>query len=106
MLSTPETLQMSPGSMPSQCKFEPPGKSYWALDTKASYGNGLFVLKPGAFCSMPPGVRHEVSNPSKTNEAFFLLVHASMKQESVTQQNSALVDGRLCGRECCNTTRQ
>ena len=40
-------------------------------------GNGLFVLKPGAFCSMPPGVRHEVSNPSKTDEAFFLLVHAS-----------------------------
>jgi mannose-6-phosphate isomerase-like protein (cupin superfamily) len=40
-------------------------------------GNGLFVLKPGAFCSMPPGVRHEVSNPSKTDAAFFLLVHAS-----------------------------
>ena len=40
-------------------------------------GNGLFVLKPGAFCSMPPGVRHEISNPSGTDVAFFLLVHAS-----------------------------
>jgi mannose-6-phosphate isomerase-like protein (cupin superfamily) len=40
-------------------------------------GNGLFMLKPGAFCSVPPGVRHEVSNPSVTDEAFFLLVHAS-----------------------------
>ena len=40
-------------------------------------GNGLFRLKPGAFCSVPPGVRHEVSNPSMTDEAFFLLVHAS-----------------------------
>jgi len=39
-------------------------------------GNGLFVLKPGAFCSMPPGVRHEISNPSKTDAAFFLLVHS------------------------------
>jgi len=35
------------------------------------------ALKPGAFCSMPPGVRHEVSNPSKTDEALFLIVHAS-----------------------------
>jgi len=41
------------------------------------HGNGLFMLKPGAFCSVPPGVRHEVSNPSMTDEAFFLLVHAS-----------------------------
>jgi len=41
------------------------------------HGNGLFVLKPGAFCSMPPGVRHEVFNPSMTDEGFFLLVHAS-----------------------------
>ncbi len=44
---------------------------------ESQHGNGLFVLKPGAFCSMPPGVRHEVSNPSNTDEAFFLLVHAS-----------------------------
>ncbi len=44
---------------------------------EGQHGNGLFVLKPGAFCSMPPGVRHEVSNPSNTDEAFFLLVHAS-----------------------------
>ena len=40
------------------------------------YGNGLFVLRPGAFCSVPPGVRHEVSNPSRTEVAFFLLVHS------------------------------
>ena len=41
---------------------------------EGQHGDGLFVLKPGAFCSMPPGVRHEVSNPSKTDEAFFLIV--------------------------------
>jgi mannose-6-phosphate isomerase-like protein (cupin superfamily) len=40
-------------------------------------GNGVFVLKPGAFCRMPPSVRHEISNPSKTDEACFLLVQAS-----------------------------
>ena len=44
---------------------------------EGQHGNGLFVLKPGAFCSMPPGVRHEVSNPSKTDAAFFLIMHAS-----------------------------
>jgi len=44
---------------------------------EGQHGNGLFVLKPGAFCGVPPGVRHEVFNPSKTDEAFFLLVHAS-----------------------------
>lgn len=43
---------------------------------EGQHGNGTFVLKPGGFCSMPPGVQHEVSNPSKTEEAFFLLVHA------------------------------
>ncbi|HET9415089.1 MAG TPA: cupin domain-containing protein [Pseudolabrys sp.] len=40
-------------------------------------GNGVFVLKPGGFCRMPPGVRHELSNPSKTEETIFLLVQAS-----------------------------
>lgn len=40
-------------------------------------GNGVFVLKPGAFCRMPPGVRHEISNPSNKDEACFLLVQAS-----------------------------
>ena len=44
---------------------------------EGEHGSGMFVLKPGAFCSMPPGVRHEVSNPSKTDEAFFLIMHAS-----------------------------
>lgn len=39
-------------------------------------GKGMFLLKPGAFCSIPPGVRHEVSNPSATHEACFVLVHA------------------------------
>ncbi len=39
-------------------------------------GHGIFELKPGAFCAMPPGVRHEVFNPSKSDEAFFLIVHA------------------------------
>jgi mannose-6-phosphate isomerase-like protein (cupin superfamily) len=42
-------------------------------------GNGLFVLKAGGFCSVPPGVRHEVFNRSNTDEAFFLLVHASYR---------------------------
>jgi quercetin dioxygenase-like cupin family protein len=43
------------------------------------YSNGVFVLRPGAFCSMPPGVRHAVSNSSKTNEALFLLVHTAYR---------------------------
>jgi mannose-6-phosphate isomerase-like protein (cupin superfamily) len=42
-------------------------------------GNGVFVLKPGGFCRMPPGVRHELSNPSKTDETVFLLVQASQE---------------------------
>jgi hypothetical protein len=28
---------------------------------------------------MPPGVRHELSNPSKTDETVFLLVQASQE---------------------------
>ena len=40
-------------------------------------GTGVFVLKPGAFCRVPPGVRHELSNPSKTDETCFLLVQAT-----------------------------
>jgi mannose-6-phosphate isomerase-like protein (cupin superfamily) len=43
---------------------------------EGQHGNGVFVLKAGAFCSVPPGVRHEVSNPSTMDEALFLLVHA------------------------------
>lgn len=43
---------------------------------EGQHGHGLFNLKPGAFCAMPPGVRHEVYNPSATEEAFFLIVHA------------------------------
>jgi mannose-6-phosphate isomerase-like protein (cupin superfamily) len=46
---------------------------------EGQHGNGVFVLKPGAFCRMPPGVRHELSNPSKTDEACFLLVQASQE---------------------------
>jgi len=44
---------------------------------EGQHGNGVFVLKPGGFCRLPPGVRHEVSNPSKTEDACFLLVQAS-----------------------------
>jgi quercetin dioxygenase-like cupin family protein len=47
------------------------------IRNEGRHGDGLFVLEPGAFCSLPPGVRHEVSNPSKTEVAFLLLVHAS-----------------------------
>jgi quercetin dioxygenase-like cupin family protein len=36
---------------------------------------GVFVLKPGTFCGIPPGTPHEVWNGSETNEAYFLLVH-------------------------------
>ena len=43
---------------------------------EGQHGHGIFELKPGAFCAMPPGVRHEVFNPSKVEEAFFLIVHA------------------------------
>jgi len=42
-------------------------------------GNGVFMLKLGAFCRMPPGVRHELSNPSKTDETVFLLIQASQE---------------------------
>jgi mannose-6-phosphate isomerase-like protein (cupin superfamily) len=44
---------------------------------EGALGSGAFLLKPGAFCRMPPGVRHEISNPSKRDEACFLLVQAS-----------------------------
>ena len=43
---------------------------------EGQHGHGIFKLKPGAYCAMPPGVRHEVFNPSKTDEAYFLIVHA------------------------------
>lgn len=43
---------------------------------EGQHGHGVFELKPGAFCAMPPGVRHEVFNPSKIDEAYFLIVHA------------------------------
>jgi len=46
---------------------------------EGQHGNGVFVLKPGAFCRMPPDVRHELSNPSKTDETIFLLVQASQE---------------------------
>ena len=38
-------------------------------------GSGVVRLKPKVFCDMPPGVRHEVRNNSKTEDAVFLLVH-------------------------------
>jgi mannose-6-phosphate isomerase-like protein (cupin superfamily) len=43
-------------------------------------GNGVFLLKPGAFCRIPPGVRHELSNPSQTDETCFLLVQATQSE--------------------------
>ena len=39
-------------------------------------GDGLVRLKANSFCSMPPGVRHEVRNTSTTEEAVFLVIHA------------------------------
>ena len=47
---------------------------------EGEHGNGVFVLKPGAFCRVPPGVRHELSNPSKTDETCFLLVQATQTE--------------------------
>jgi mannose-6-phosphate isomerase-like protein (cupin superfamily) len=32
---------------------------------EGEHGNGVFVLKPGGFCRIPPGVRHELSNESE-----------------------------------------
>ena len=43
---------------------------------EGQHGHGIFKLKPGAFCAVLLGVRHEVFNPSKIDEAFFLIVHA------------------------------
>ena len=42
---------------------------------EGQHGHGVFKLKLGAFCAMPPGVRHEVFNPTN-EEAIFLIVHA------------------------------
>ena len=39
-------------------------------------GDGHIRLQPDSFCSMPPGVRHEVRNTSAREEAVFLLIHA------------------------------
>ena len=43
---------------------------------EGQHGSGVVMLKPGSFCDMPPGVRHEVRNASSTEDAVFLLVHA------------------------------
>ena len=40
---------------------------------EGQHGNGLFVLKPGAFCSMPPRKKYRI----QADEAIFLLMHAS-----------------------------
>jgi uncharacterized RmlC-like cupin family protein len=46
---------------------------------EGEHGNGVFMLKPGAFCRIPPGVRHELSNPSKMDETVSLLIQASQE---------------------------
>jgi mannose-6-phosphate isomerase-like protein (cupin superfamily) len=38
-------------------------------------GSGVVHLRPNSFCSMPPGVRHEVRNNSATEDGVFLLIH-------------------------------
>ena len=38
-------------------------------------GDGVFALRQGGLCSMPPGVRHEVRN-NKSEDAVFILIHA------------------------------
>lgn len=37
---------------------------------------GRTDLKPGVFCAMPPGVRHEVRNLSDQHDFVYLLIHA------------------------------
>jgi mannose-6-phosphate isomerase-like protein (cupin superfamily) len=54
-------------------------KGHLEIRYESEHSNGVFVLKPGGFCRMPPGVRHELSNPSKTEETVFLLVQASQE---------------------------
>lgn len=39
-------------------------------------GSGKVALGARAFCSMPPGVRHEVRNANATQEAVFIMIHA------------------------------
>ena len=43
---------------------------------EGQHGHGTFWLRPGGFCAMPPGVKHEVFNPSSAEEAWFIIVHA------------------------------
>lgn len=43
---------------------------------EGQHGQAVVKLGAGAFCAMPPGVRHEVRNVSASEEARFLLVHA------------------------------
>jgi mannose-6-phosphate isomerase-like protein (cupin superfamily) len=62
---------------------------------EGQHGNGVFVLRPGAFCRMPPGVRHEISNPSKTDEACFLLVQASREDFDYVPASFRTIDAAL-----------
>jgi mannose-6-phosphate isomerase-like protein (cupin superfamily) len=62
---------------------------------EGQHGNGVFVLRPGAFCRMPPGVRHEISNPSKTDEACFLLVQASRESFDYVPASFRTIDAAL-----------
>jgi mannose-6-phosphate isomerase-like protein (cupin superfamily) len=62
---------------------------------EGQHGNGVFVLRPGAFCRMPPGVRHEISNPSKTDEACFLLVQASHEDFDYVPASFRTIDAAL-----------
>ena len=39
-------------------------------------GSGVMHLRPNSFCSMPPGVRHEVRNNSAAEDGVFMLIHA------------------------------
>jgi len=62
---------------------------------EGDHGNGVFVLKPGGLCRVPPGVRHELSNPSKTDEAVFLLVQASRKDFDYVQAPFRTIEAAL-----------
>ena len=65
---------------------------------EGQHGNGVFVLKPGAFCRVPPGVRHELSNPSKTDETVFLLAKHHRKVSITYQRRSARLRQRCRSR--------
>ena len=68
-------------------------------------GHGTFKLRPGGFCAMPPGVKHEVFNPGTAEEAFFLSVHAPHDGYDFVPVDFRQVEAALRDREYVATQR-